>query len=259
VQYRSLPAPVQPRRPSGSPWYQPLAALGLAGSLAAAALVSADLFFIASERLLPGHLVMIGYWVAVGVLSTTALCVRYHHRWLLELTARLPLFVSCWAGRCCRRSGRRILHSRRAVRPRFYLEVVLGIFICFAFTRSEVITILTWTFAGILLLNLACPLLVPEEGLQYVTPIRPPVLEGRHRQPQPARRRGRGARPALVLTLIVQAFIAYAATGSAFALFCLFLFCNVRGRQPHRIQAVLPVLAGVDDLHRAGGGLRARR
>jgi hypothetical protein len=36
---------------------------------------------------------MIGYWVAVGVLSTTALCVRHHHRWLLELTARLPLFV----------------------------------------------------------------------------------------------------------------------------------------------------------------------
>ena len=35
-----------------------------------------------------------------------------------------------------------------------YLEVMLGIFIGFAFARHEVMAILTWTFAGILLLNL---------------------------------------------------------------------------------------------------------
>jgi hypothetical protein len=169
MQYRLPAASVQPGRPSDNQWFQSPAALGLSGSLAALTLISADLFFIASQRLLADHLLMIGYWVGVGVLSTVGLCVLHRHRWLIELSVRLPLlaFVLGWAMLSTLWSQDPAFTAGRALA--LYLEVVLGIFIGFACSPRQVMAILTWTFAGLLVLNLACPLLAPEEGLQHVT------------------------------------------------------------------------------------------
>jgi hypothetical protein len=51
-------------------WWAMPQALGPYGILAVPALVTADLFFIASTHYGHDHVIMSAYWVGVGVLST---------------------------------------------------------------------------------------------------------------------------------------------------------------------------------------------
>ncbi len=164
---RWLRALAKPRRNAVNHWFQPLNALGLEARLAIAALVSIDLVFLASPHVLADHLLMVGFWVVVGVLSTTALCHHYRHRWLLDLMRLLPLLVLIlgWAMLSALWSREPAFTAGRAAA--LYFEVVLGIFIGFCFAPREVMAILAWTLGLLLILNTAWAVLLPEQGAKF--------------------------------------------------------------------------------------------
>jgi hypothetical protein len=138
VQYRSLPAPVQPRRAIGGPWCQPLPALGLAGSLAAATLVSSDPFFICFGT--PPARPSRHDWLLGGRRRPVDDgSLRPPSPPLAARADRAPAAVRVRAGlgdAVDALVAESCLHGGPCAA--LYLEVVLGIFIGFALTRSEV-------------------------------------------------------------------------------------------------------------------------
>jgi exopolysaccharide production protein ExoQ len=144
-------------------------ALGPYGILAVLALVTADLFFIASTHYGHDHVIMSAYWVRVGLLSTVYLWVYHRLHWFTYLVRHLPLFmfVLSWAFLSALWSRDPLHTSWRALA--LFLEVVLGIFMAFALAPKRLMAVLCWAFAGLLIVNVACVLIFPAEGIQLVT------------------------------------------------------------------------------------------
>lgn len=75
------------------------------------------------------------------------------------------MFVIAWA----------FLSALWSLEPRFsagraaamYFESVLGIWIGFAFAPRQLMAVLAWTFALVLILNAGCALLVPAQGVEW--------------------------------------------------------------------------------------------